>query len=61
MIEHHQVLSRGVRATWEFVQGWEVSHPVFKPKPNAYSMCAQESSLHTYRIENGHRITNVTI
>jgi hypothetical protein len=21
----------------------------FKPKPNAHSMCAQESSLHTYR------------
>jgi hypothetical protein len=24
-------------------------------------MCAQESSLHTYRTENGNRITNVTI
>jgi hypothetical protein len=24
-------------------------------------MCAQESSLHTYRIENGYRITSVTI
>jgi hypothetical protein len=24
-------------------------------------MCAQESSFHTYHIENGYRITNVTI
>jgi hypothetical protein len=24
-------------------------------------MCAQESCLHTYRSENGYRITNVTI
>jgi hypothetical protein len=38
-----------------------LSHPVFKPKPNAHSMCAQESSLHTYRTENGDRITNVSI
>jgi hypothetical protein len=38
-----------------------MSHPVFKPKPNTHSMCAQESSLHTYRIENGDRITNVSI
>jgi hypothetical protein len=30
-------------------------------KPSAHSMCAQESSLHIYRIENGYRITNVTI
>jgi hypothetical protein len=30
-----------------------LSHLVFKPKPNAHSMCAQESSLHTYRTENG--------
>jgi hypothetical protein len=42
------------------VDRW-VSHPVFKPKPNAHSMCAQESSLHTYRTENGDRITNVSI
>jgi hypothetical protein len=35
--------------------------PGFKAKPNAYSMCAQEESLHTYRTENGYRITNVTI
>jgi hypothetical protein len=39
----------------------DLSHPVFKPKPNAHSMCAQESSLHTYHTENGYRITNVTI
>jgi hypothetical protein len=32
----------------------------FKAKQNAHSMCAQESSLHTYRIENGYRLTNVT-
>jgi hypothetical protein len=38
-----------------------LSHPVFKPKPNAHSMCAHESSLHTYRTENGDRITNVSI
>jgi hypothetical protein len=24
-------------------------------------MCAQKSNLHTYRIENGYRITNITI
>jgi hypothetical protein len=24
-------------------------------------MCAQESNFHTYHIENGYRITNVTI
>jgi hypothetical protein len=24
-------------------------------------MCAQESSLHTYRIKNGYKITNATI
>jgi hypothetical protein len=38
-----------------------LSHPVCKPKPNAHSICAQESSLHTYRTENGDRITNVSI
>jgi hypothetical protein len=38
-----------------------MSHPVFKPKPNVHSMCAQESSLHTYHTENGYRITNVSI
>jgi hypothetical protein len=41
--------------------GTTVSHPVFKSKVNAHSMCAQESSLHTYHIENGYKITNVTI
>jgi hypothetical protein len=40
--------------------GW-MSHTVFKPKLKARSMCAQESSSHTYCIENGYRITNVTI
>jgi hypothetical protein len=39
----------------------KLSHPVFKPKLNAHSMCAQESSLHTYRTENGDRITNASI
>jgi hypothetical protein len=38
-----------------------MSHPVFKPKLNAHSICAQESSLHTYHTENGYRITNVII
>jgi hypothetical protein len=37
-----------------------LSHPVFKPKPNAHSMCAQESCLQTYHTENGYKITNVT-
>jgi hypothetical protein len=35
--------------------------PNFKAKLNAYSMCDQESSLHTYRTENRYIITNVTI
>jgi hypothetical protein len=35
--------------------------PSFKAKPNAHSMCDQESSLHTYCIENRYRRTNVTI
>jgi hypothetical protein len=35
--------------------------PNFKAKPNAHSKCAQESSLNTYRIEDGYIITNVTI
>jgi hypothetical protein len=38
-----------------------LSYPVFKSKPNAHSVCAQESSLHTYHTENGYTITNVTI
>jgi hypothetical protein len=35
--------------------------PGFKAKPNAHNMCAQESSLHTHRTENGYRMTNVSI
>jgi hypothetical protein len=35
--------------------------PGFKAKPNAHSMCAQKTSLHTYRTENEYIITNVTI
>jgi hypothetical protein len=35
--------------------------PSSKAKPNAHSMCAQESSLYTYRTENEYRITNVII
>jgi hypothetical protein len=35
--------------------------PGFKTKLNAHSMCAQESSLHTYHIKIGYRITNVII
>jgi hypothetical protein len=35
--------------------------PSFMAKPNAHSMCAQESNLHTYCTENGYSITNVTI
>jgi hypothetical protein len=54
-----------VRSMEKFFEGFEVRYvplsPGFKAKLNANSMCAQESSLHTYRIENGYRITNVTI
>jgi hypothetical protein len=39
----------------------EIVTPGSKVKLNAHSMCVQESSLHTYRAENGYRITNVTI
>jgi hypothetical protein len=35
--------------------------PGFKPKPNAHSMCVQESILHTYLTKNGYKITNVII
>jgi hypothetical protein len=35
--------------------------PNLKAKPNAHSMCAQESSLHTYRTRYGYRNTNVII
>jgi hypothetical protein len=33
----------------------------FKANLNTHSMCVHESSLHTYGIENGYRITNVII
>jgi hypothetical protein len=42
-------------------RSYPLSHLVSKTKPNAHSMCAQESSLHTYHTENGYRITNATI
>jgi hypothetical protein len=35
--------------------------PGFKIKPNAYSMCAQKSGLHTYHIENRYRKINISI
>jgi hypothetical protein len=35
--------------------------PDFKAKPNAHSMCAEQSSFHAYPTENGYRITNVII
>jgi hypothetical protein len=38
-----------------------LSNPVWRPKPSTHSMCAQETSLHTYCTENGYRITNVSI
>jgi hypothetical protein len=34
----------------------KVVTPSFKAKLNAYSMCAQESSLYIYHTENGYRI-----
>jgi hypothetical protein len=34
--------------------------PGFNIKPNTYIMCVQESSLHTYRVENRYIITNAT-
>jgi hypothetical protein len=47
-------------ASW--VPGYsENAAPGFKAKPNAHSMCAQESSLHTYHTQNGYRITNASI
>jgi hypothetical protein len=39
----------------------KVVTPSFKAKPNAHSMCAQESSLHIYHTEYGYKITNVLI
>jgi hypothetical protein len=38
-----------------------LSYPILRPKPSTHSMCAQESSLHTYRTEHGYRIINVSI
>jgi hypothetical protein len=35
--------------------------PSFKTNPNTHSMSSQESSFHTYCIENGYRITNIVI
>jgi hypothetical protein len=35
--------------------------PDFKAKPNAHSMRTQKSSLHTYHLKNGYRITNISI
>jgi hypothetical protein len=43
------------------VRKYQTVTPGFKVESNAHSMCAQESSLHTYHTENGYRITNVTI
>jgi hypothetical protein len=39
----------------------EIVTPGSKVKLNAHSMCVQESSLHTYRAENGYRIINIII
>jgi hypothetical protein len=36
-----------------------LSYTRFMPKPSTHSMCAQVSSLHTYCIEIGYKITNV--
>jgi hypothetical protein len=38
-----------------------LSYPVLSPKSSIHIMCVQESSLHTYRKENGYRITDVTM
>jgi hypothetical protein len=46
---------------WRHYLMGKMSHPIFMPKPDAHSMCAQELTLHTYRTENGYRITNVII
>jgi hypothetical protein len=47
-------------ASW--VPGYsENATPGFKAKLNAHSMCAQESSLHTYHTQSGYRITNASI
>jgi hypothetical protein len=39
----------------------QLSYPVLRSKSSTHSMCVQKSSLHTYRTENGYRITNVLI
>jgi hypothetical protein len=44
-----------------FMEGSPTVTPNFMAKPNAHTMCAQESSLHTYHLENGYIITNVLI
>jgi hypothetical protein len=49
--------SRNQKFKWSKSNGT----PGLKAKPTAHSMCVQESSLHIYRIENGYKITNVTI
>jgi hypothetical protein len=49
------VLGFGIKTGYDSTLGF------FKPKSNAHSMCVQESSLHTYRIENKYRITNVSV
>jgi hypothetical protein len=54
----HQLLCAQQRMKFQVDK---LSHPVFKPKLNVHSMCAQESSLHTYRTENGYRIINIII
>jgi hypothetical protein len=38
-----------------------MSYPIFMPKLSTHGMCAQGSSLHTYRTENRYKITNATI
>jgi hypothetical protein len=46
---------------WRHYLMGKMSHPIFMPKPDAHSMCAQELTLHTYCTENGYRITIVII
>jgi hypothetical protein len=56
----------GVEEAEEPLPTSPLSHPMNPPptvtpgskvRLNAHSTCAQESSLHTYRIENGYKIT----
>jgi hypothetical protein len=44
-----------------FCNGFKFVTLGFKAKPNDDTMCAQESSLHTYHIENGYRIISIKI